>query len=123
MKNLYIDPNTGDLAVQGYNLRITSDDTEFYSQKIENTVKLVFGEYFLNRNIGVPYYGPLGLVMKKNPDLNEVQAIMVSAITGIEGISSVEKYEASFNQATRVYTASIRAITDSGVEVTREINL
>lgn len=123
MRNIYIDPLTNDFALDALNLRLTTDDIEYYGQKIENTLKTVLGEYYLDRSVGVPYYGPRGVIMKKNPDLNEVQALMVASIVGITGINNVEKYEASFSEGTRIYTASIRAMTDSGMTIEREITL
>lgn len=123
MRNLYIDPNTGDLSIQGYNLRRTETATEYYGQKIENECKLVYGEYFLDRTRGLPYYGPDGLIMSKNPDLGLIRALIIAAIVAIDGIASVESYTSDFNQALRTYTAQIEVITDSGLLIRREFRI
>ena len=43
MKNLYIDPDTNDITLSNYNLRVTTTITEFLSQKIENVLKTISG--------------------------------------------------------------------------------
>ena len=56
MKNLYIDPDTNDIALSAYNLRVTKNTTEFLSQKIENVLKTIAGEVFANEFLGLPYF-------------------------------------------------------------------
>lgn len=123
MKNLYLDQTTGDLVIENFNFRLTSTDVEYYAQKIENVVKVNYKEYFLNRDAGIPYWGPNGLVMKKNPDLDTVQALIINEIASIQGIDSIEKYAASLDNSTRTYTAQIRVVTTSGAVIDREITL
>jgi hypothetical protein len=123
MKNFYLDPNTNDMTLESFNLRFTDGDREYYAQKIEGVIKTVLGEYFLDRDKGIPWYGKRGRLLSKNPDLDLIRATIISEINGIDGMSAVEKYDAEFDRGTRVYVASIRAITDSGAVIDREITL
>ena len=122
--NIYLDPQTTDFVLdESNNLRLTTDETEYFSQKIENTLKMNLGEYFLDKNLGVPYWGPNGKIMKKSADLNEVQDLLIIAIVGIEGINNVEKFNVGFEPETRTYAVTVRIMTDSGVSVETEINV
>jgi hypothetical protein len=123
MKNIYIDPESYDFALDNYNLRLTTTETEYWSQKIENNVQINLGEYFLDRDKGIPYFGPNGQIMQKNPDLNLVQSLLVNEITNIDGINNVSSFVADFDRANRTYRATVQVITDTGVPVETEITL
>ena len=112
-----------DFVLDNLNLRLTTTDTEYWSQKIENTLKVNLGEYFLDRSIGVPYWGPNGQILKKTADLNEIQDLLIIAIVSIEGINNVEKFTPNYNQSTRTDAVDIRVMTDSGVTIEGEINI
>ena len=112
-----------DFVLDDLNLRLTTNETEYWSQKIENTLKVNLGEFYLDRSIGVPYWGPNGQIIKKTADLNEIQDLLIVAIVNIEGINNVEKFEPGYDQATRTYPVSIRVMTDSGVTIEQEINI
>lgn len=133
-KNIYIDTvdktlpsgkviEIRDFVLDDLNLRLTANETEYWSQKIENTLKVNLGEFYLDRSMGVPYWGPNGQVVKKTADLNEIQDLLIVAIVNIEGINNVEKFEPAFDQAGRSYPVSIRVMTDSGVTIEQEINI
>ena len=112
-----------DFVLDNLNLRLTSNATEYWSQKIENTLQTNLGEYFLDRTIGVPYWGPKGQIVKKTADLNEIQDLLILAVVGIEGINNVERFDAEYNQATRAYIVQLRAMTDTGIEIEGEIRV
>ena len=112
-----------DFVLQDLNLRLTQTETEYWSQKIENTLKVNLGEFYLDRSIGIPYWGPNGQILKKTADLSEIQDLLIIAIVSIEGINNVEKFTPSFDQATRTYSVDIRVMTDSGVLVEGAINI
>ena len=112
-----------DFVLDDLNLRLTQNEVEYWSQKIENTLKVNLGEYYLDPSIGVPYWGPNGQVLKKTADLNEIQDLLIIEIVNIEGINNVEKFEPVYNQETRTYNVNIRTMTDSGVIVEGEIRV
>jgi hypothetical protein len=121
--NIYLEPTTHDFTLKDRNLRFTATPTEYFSQKIENTLKLNFGEYFLDRGRGFPYWGPKGKVMNKDFDLNEIRSLMITEILNIPSVNSVQSLDLTFNHGTRTLTAQLRVMTDSAALITTEINI
>lgn len=116
-RDFYIDPITGDLAKQNFNLRFTETDTEILSQRVERRLRLFFGEYFLNRDIGVKYFENIFL---KNFDINATKNILKNEALKAEGITEVLKFDLSFDNQTRKITISSEFKGDSGQIVTVE---
>lgn len=89
MINFYIDPITKDLALtDSKDLRLTVNNAEFVSQKIENKFLFFAGEWFLNRELGIPYLNLDDInsedssknIFVKNPDLNFINNIYVNEL-------------------------------------------
>ena len=110
--SLYLDPITKDLTVQDYNLKLTTNDVEFVSQKIETTLRFFKNEWFLNRTLGMPYYTD---ILVKNPDLKLVTSLFKNAITKIDEIENIIKFEVLLDTATRILTIYFEAQTSDGI--------
>lgn len=103
-KNLYLDPSTYDLVLDGsFNLRVTTTFTEWLSQKLENRLKTFEGEWFANYRIGIPF---IGTILVKNPNITQVNAIFRDEILSTEGVKEIIKFEVVFNTSTRKYIIS-----------------
>ena len=115
LKNLYLNPTTHDLEVQNFQLRETSNITEWLSQKIENRFKTFKGELFTDYTIGFPYFQK---VLKKHKNLNEVTSLFKNYLKKIEGVSSIIKFEVEFDNANRKFnvTFEVKATTGEIVE-------
>ncbi len=108
--NLYLDPTTYDLILDGnFNLRITQTYTEWLSQKIENVLKTFKGEWFANFTIGVPFYES---ILKKNPNVTEVNAIFQNKIKGIDGVAELTKFDVSYDNSERTYSIDIEVLSN-----------
>lgn len=70
------------------------------------------GEWFLDREAGVPYFAD---VLKKNPNPNVLQSVFRRALLEVTGITSVDSMTVAQSPATR--TAELRATcsTDAGL--------
>jgi hypothetical protein len=103
-KNLYLDPSTYDLVLDGsFNLRVTTTFTEWLSQKLENRLKTFEGEWFANYLIGIPF---IGTILVKNPNITQVNAIFKDEILSTEGVKEIIKFEVTFDTSTRKYIIS-----------------
>jgi hypothetical protein len=116
MKNLYLDPLTNDLAVQNYQLRLTTDMTEWLSQKIENRLKLVLGEWFVNQSLGLPYFDK---ILKKNADIVLVNSIFLKTIKDtkitfagqVYGVKRILDFTVDYDNSARKYTLDFKVLS------------
>lgn len=111
MKNLYLDPATNDLALKNFNLRFTSTNTEWLSQRIENEFKFFAGEWFAEQTRGIDHYGK---VLIKQVNLNEVTSLYLNHLKNIEGVEEVISFEADYIGNTRTYNVSFVVLSTEG---------
>lgn len=114
-KNLYFDPLTKDIILDNFDLQLTTDE-ENIAQGIECRLKFFSGEWFLNRNLGIPYFQS---VLKKNPNLNAVNAIFRNAILSAPGVEEITTYTAEYDNNTRTYSISVTV--NGNLELTVEV--
>lgn len=105
MKNLYLDSLNYDLTLKNFNLRFTEDVTEYVSQKIENELKTFKKEWFLNRDIGIPYFDR---VLIKKADLDDVNNIFRTVVSSIPEVKEVLKFDTFYDNNTRTYTINFK---------------
>jgi hypothetical protein len=105
-KNLYLNPNSYDLEIQNFNLRMTLNIVEYVAQKIENTLKTFKDEWFLNPDIGIPFYDR---ILIKQADLNDVNSIFQKAVLDIPEVSELLKFSVETDGEERTYTAELEA--------------
>jgi len=110
-KNLYLDPLTYDLSTQNHQLRLTSNVTEYMSQKIENNFKTFLGEWFANYTLGFPYFQK---VLKKHKNHNLVTTLFRNYLKAIPGVSSIINFEVEFVNAERKFNVTWEVKLDSG---------
>ena len=104
--NLYLDPTTKDLAVDSnFNLRLTDNIGEELSQKIENVLKTFRGEWYLDPDLGIPYFDR---VFIKQADLGDVNSIFFIAVSNIDEVDEVLDFTTSLDGATRIYTVNFK---------------
>jgi len=112
MKSLYLDPITKDLAITSTgNLRFTQTDTEYVAQKIETKLSFFIGEWWLNVDLGIPYYEQ---ILVKNPDLNIVNGLFIRELNSIPEIVEIVSFNASFDTSARKYSANFEVRIESG---------
>ena len=80
-------------------------------QRIDCALRTVFGEWWLDRTLGVPYFEEL---LKKNPDLSVARQIFASVILTVPGVQRITKLAVTFVPSTRVFQVTFEAVgTDS----------
>ena len=99
-----------DWAVENKDLVLIGDNDEL-TQKIKIRLQFIKGEWFLNTNTGVDYYG---LVWKKNPDLAEIDRHIKAEVLSIDGITAFIEYSSSLDAVNRVFSVSFRVTSIYG---------
>lgn len=95
-----------------------SEDGSLLCQRIKHRLQTFRGECYLDRSVGVPYFSE---VMKKNPDLRRIRALLTSVVAGVEGVAKVLELGVVFDPKTRHMTATFRAQADDGTIATGEV--
>lgn len=99
-----------DLDLRNNKLQLI-DDTDAIAQKLRIGLRIFRGEFFADRDVGIPYYEK---ILVKNPRLGEVQAIFKKAILSCEGVISVENMTTRYFAAERRLDISFYAKMQSG---------
>ncbi len=97
IRDLSLD-STGDLEMVDADV-VLIDEEDLVRQRIEMTLRMFRGEWFLNIEAGVPYYES---VLGVRRDLAEVDAVLKAAILGVSGVNRILGYSSELNHATRV---------------------
>ena len=103
--DLAIDPTTGDLAMVGGSFYLHTD----VRQAVSIAIRFFQGEWFLDRDKGVPYYEQ---ILVKAPNLQHVGALIRAAILAVPGVGALTSF--SVDLAGRVLRVTWSATTDAG---------
>lgn len=105
--DLLLDPETGDLDLEGGDLILGTD----VAQAVSIRLKFVRGEWFLNRLQGIPYNEQIFI---KNPNIDHVAALFRQTIVDTPGIGEITEFTFDFDENTRIFTLTWAATTDQG---------
>ena len=114
MRDLALDPATGDLALSAGAARLTSG-AEAKAQRLRLRLSLWRGEYVLDRRAGIPY---LDQILGKGTTVG-AEVILRRAVTTSPGIASIERWSLAVGSDRRA-TLSLRARTIEGEPVELE---
>ena len=84
---------------------------EAIAQHCSIRFKTFLGEWFLNENIGIDYFGK---ILIKNPDMAFVQTTFRRTVLTTPGVLSLTEFTMSLNNTTRTLSVTFRAITIEG---------
>lgn len=119
--NLFLDPTTNDLVIgPDFNLRFTVDNSELVSQKITNRLQTFRGEWYLNRDLGIPYYSD---VFRKNPNLPQIRSILLAAVKGVNGVEEIIRFDTELDSGTRQLNVDFTVRITTGEIITGEVEL
>lgn len=104
--DLRVDSN-GDLDITGGELSLTSGG-EAVEQRTRLRLQFFLGSWFLDRNIGIPYYES---ILVKNPNLPAISAIFRQAIELDPEITAARNLELSLDAALRRLSVTFTAET------------
>lgn len=92
-----------DLAIVDFDLKLT-DETNVVAQRVKRALLLFKGEYFLDTDLGMPYYDDI-LGVKNRFDT--LRAIFINAIREVKGVADVKEFNIAFDQATRTLSINM----------------
>lgn len=108
-------PTFGDLRVVSGDLVLTSDanalGSQYVLQNILQRLRLFYGEWFLNKRIGVRYYQ---VVLLKSPNRSLVDAEFQKTILQTPGVMRLTQWSINFAPATRTISIGFRCGTAAG---------
>jgi hypothetical protein len=114
MSDLYLDPATNDLDVTAGVIRLTSGNLETAAQRLRLKLRTFLGEWFLNANVGVPYYQ--SILGVKNPDLAPIRTIFYNVLQSDDLVDSIPKLELSFASRILSVDCDVYIINDEVAE-------
>ena len=84
-----------DLVIAEFDLQLT-DARQLVKQRIKQALLMFKGEWFLNVNLGVPYYQEL--LGQKN-SIGSVRAILMEALKKVEGVQEIIELNLNIHQS------------------------
>lgn len=78
-------------------------------QRISIVIKTIFGEWFLDEALGIPYFEEIWV---KAPDLQRITAIFRSAVLAIEGVDEILAFKVVYNPAERNLLVEMKLSVD-----------
>lgn len=109
--------NSHDLVIVDGDLQLVAD----VAQAIKIRLLTVRGEWFLDNELGVPYFEE---IFVKAPDLDRVRSIYRQTILDTPGVLDVRTITLSYTASTRELSVSFNCDSDQGeIDQTVEIQL
>jgi hypothetical protein len=114
MSDLLMNVQTNDLQITNGDLSLATGTTEI-AQNVQQRLQVWLGEWFLNTTIGVPYRQQ---ILVKNPNLDLVQADLISAIVSTPGVTQVLDFSFSYSATNRTLSVQAKIQTSTGQAIT-----
>ena len=122
MVDLYIDPSTGDIALEDNQIRFTSNNAELTRQRVDTSLNTYRGEWFYNILEGIPYLendnNPIQLLGKANAA--DFDSYVKQIILSKPFVKSIKQYRSELNPYTS--TLTINTIFDAGEDTEIQFN-
>lgn len=109
--DLKLDNLENDLVLENGDLALISN-ADAVAQFLKQKFKTFLTEWFLDENVGVPYFDRIFI---KNPKQVEVDSIFKGLILGTVGVEELVSYDAFLNGADRKLELSFVARTRDGL--------
>lgn len=106
-------PDGWDLQIDDGELTLLSGAAAI-GQHIEQRLQLFFGEWFLDRRQGVPWFQR---IFGQDPDDGLIRSLLSRTIAGTPGVTSVETVRFELDGKTRVLSVDYRARTEDGLVI------
>lgn len=104
-----------DLDIVNFDLQLTNDN-QVVAQRVKQALLLFKGEWFLNRDIGIPYFEN---ILGTRNSIDSVRSIFINAIRNVDGVKDLKEFNMDFEDETRLL--AIEAVIID--ELDNEINI
>lgn len=109
--DFYIDPATDDWSLEGgTTIRMCNTYEELTRQRIQINLEMFRGEWFADKNYGVPYFGRIYGKGNKNA----ADAIFKGTIRNTEGVIKLTRFISTLDKVERKYTLVFSVLTTEG---------
>ena len=109
--NFKVDDNQ-ELVLDATGQLVLVENQEETEQFLEQKLRTFRGEWFLNVNIGIPYFDEI-LVKRPNPTI--IEALLTDEILATPGILEILEFELDLDKATRELTLNLKALGQEGI--------
>ncbi len=117
--DLLLDRESHDMVFINGACPVTQEKRNIVAQRLKITLATFLGEWFLDRDLGVPY---VQRIFGKQPDLKSVDVIFQTKILETFEVSSILYYYSTLDINTRVFSLTFRVVCTNGT-ATDEITL
>ncbi len=100
MKDLALDPKTGDLLIVDLGATLV-EGVDQIAQNLSIRLRFIQGEWYLNILAGLPYYQYFFI---KNPNQIQVETFLKDEISNTRGVIEITEFDSDFDGATRKFT-------------------
>ena len=97
-----------DLEIIDFDLRLTDDSTRV-AQRVKRALLLFKGEYFLDSELGMPYYND---ILGTKNSLDSIRSLFINEISSVEGVKEINAFDMVFSDVTRELTIQLK-VTDT----------
>lgn len=112
VRNIYIDPETGQFALDASGQLVMVADGDSIVQAIRCAIQLVVGEWFLDQQKGVDWFGT---ILVKGASPHAVREELRATILSVAGVNGVTNVSYDFDAVTRALEVDFIVSTDLGL--------
>lgn len=121
MKNIMLQQNTNSFILKDNRWRHTQTRLEYVSQKIKHTISIFRGEWFMNREIGIPYIPDSGT--ERSMHRRMIETALQVRISEVEGVQKILSFTSTLDKERRLLTVRFTVQTDSGDTYTDKVEI
>jgi hypothetical protein len=111
MKDFAVDPQGNKFLWNKKGLQYTGSYLEYMAQKVRCAISLFLGEWYLNKNIGIPY---IPTTMEKINHRPILETSLIVTISNIKGIKRLVSFDPTYNSRDRLLKIKFVAECDNG---------
>ena len=120
MKDFLLIENDNNLNIVNHDLAFTPNVSLYVSQKIRIKLSFFLAEWYLNKNIGLPYFDQ---IFVKNPDINFIEDIYKVKILEIPEVKELTSLSLEFESRRLLVSFSVITIEDETITESVEIGV
>lgn len=109
-QDIQLNLNTNDLVFSNGDILLVKGKPAI-QQHLALTLKTFLGEWFLDEQIGLPYFQQ---IFVKRPSVTLIETVFRAAILGCPGIAEIDSLKFTLNRETREGRIDFKARTDWG---------
>ena len=110
MSDFRIGPDNELVFVNG-DLVLTTVELDNISQNLRQRLRIIKGEWFLDRTLGLPYFD---IILEKNPNSALVSSLYKTVILETKGVTKLNTFTMTFDPRLRFLTITFTATITTG---------